>query len=901
MKKTGLFHSKAYFRLAGMVTGVLLFMACTDESFMDNVNPGDGSLCFDVYESSDTAVLSRSGEVFGGVFKLQGETPADTLFLHATETDWTDVVTDCGREVQTRASETTESTITSFGLFATAYPGNANAWNAGNNDFTPDYIYDVQVYKDNNWTLNNYFWPVGKMLRLCAYSPYKAQNVTISEKSKTGNPELTYRAPRILENQCDLVVAVSETKCTESTSSVAMNFKHVLTRIQVKAASTMPAGKITRVAIRNIYNKNTLIMGLNNITWKNEHTIDGNWNYCEYDTEVRVGGKDVDVMTGNNALMLLPQTLPSGAVLEITYTPDATGKQQIFTADIASEQWLPGRSLTYTIRLSSTVTPTFTVDGFGSKTFAYDGGSTTFSLASYTTTTIGGSSTVTPLSWSVSYSTNNGSSWTNGLPPYVELIPPSGFNVGDGTNGNKQTYNLRFMANKLTFNQGTVSRKLQDAPAQSSLTNLANGTTANCYLINCAGDYCFPLVYGNGLLNGAVNESAYKYKGSYYNGTDVMKVMYNHKGNEITSPRIWENTGCTPKDAIVVWSDAPDVISNVRIADERGTKMMYFSITKDAIRQCNAILAVRDQSGNIMWSWHIWVTDITLGSTLSVIAQNNKNLSYDILEKPIGLCEAESASCNARAVKLKFTQASTNQSVTIDLNQRAGRLDVPFRACYFEWGRKDPMRPAIGNGSDMTLYYVDNKYQYTFKPDVTATVSEAILNPHIMYGGKKKSDYDLAYNWTNTSRVNLWDNYNAPSTSAIEAYPTKTIYDPSPKGFCVPPGKTFSGILTGTYTAGGVAILNSPYQGLNGSFYFEIYRDIDKLSWMGTYKIPAVGYRAPNTGNTAEFHEGVVLWTCQSSDAYKSGIVWPSTGMIYTYISSSKAAAGIVMPCRQNN
>lgn len=36
--------------------------------------------------------------------------------------------------------------------------------------------------------------------------------------------------------------------------------------------------------------------------------------------------------------------------------------------------------------------------------------------------------------------------------------------------------------------------------------------------------------------------------------------------------------------------------------------MGRFYIGKETINQGNAVIAVRDDSSNILWSWHIWVT-----------------------------------------------------------------------------------------------------------------------------------------------------------------------------------------------------------------------------------------------------------------------------------------------------
>ena len=44
-----------------------------------------------------------------------------------------------------------------------------------------------------------------------------------------------------------------------------------------------------------------------------------------------------------------------------------------------------------------------------------------------------------------------------------------------------------------------------------------------------------------------------------------------------------------------------------------------FDVDHSTIRQGNAVVAVLDASGMIMWSWHIWVTDYVPGDGLKKV------------------------------------------------------------------------------------------------------------------------------------------------------------------------------------------------------------------------------------------------------------------------------------------
>ena len=79
-----------------------------------------------------------------------------------------------------------------------------------------------------------------------------------------------------------------------------------------------------------------------------------------------------------------------------------------------------------------------------------------------------------------------------------------------------------------------------ESPYDLSTEGGGSMTTANCYVVNAAGTYKLPLVYGNAIVNGRTNSPAY---------SDSHFVDYNDK--PINGPWI----SGTPKDATLVWSD----------------------------------------------------------------------------------------------------------------------------------------------------------------------------------------------------------------------------------------------------------------------------------------------------------------------------------------------------------
>ena len=104
--------------------------------------------------------------------------------------------------------------------------------------------------------------------------------------------------------------------------------------------------------------------------------------------------------------------------------------------------------------------------------------------------------------------------------------------------------------------------------------------TANCYVINAPGQYSLPLVYGNAIKDGGTNASAYTSQSS---GTYVLKTFVNHLDAAITDPYIYNNAGCTPLDAVLVWQDEENLVTNVRLSSDKHS--LTFDVPQATIKQ----------------------------------------------------------------------------------------------------------------------------------------------------------------------------------------------------------------------------------------------------------------------------------------------------------------------------
>ena len=354
-------------------------------------------------------------------------------------------------------------------------------------------------------------------------------------------------------------------------------------------------------------------------------------------------------------------------------------------------------------------------------------------------------------------------------------------------------------------------------------------TTANCYLVHAAGDYKIPLVYGNAIKNGTVNTIAFN-PGGTTNGTYCSNFV-NHDGNNISAPWITKSTsgsgvnagmGLTAASAQLIWQDRTELITDVSVSAD------YLNFTVGTFGAGNAVIAVKDVSGTIMWSWHIWATTETF--------TDNDYISFYI-----------GKTVHVLPVNLGWVPTGGNG--------KQGRCP------YYQWGRKDPFIPAADNvsGGDATVYDINGSpiTAYTYQTTSTATIADNIKNPTCHY-----YDNSGTRGPVNTTYYNMWDAKNN-STGVVSTATKKTIYDPCPPGMCVPTSQIWF-YMCGQNNPDGTNNVQDPSgwdDNNKGKTYFgsaEVY-------------LPAAGRRASNSA--------------MLNDVGISGYYWSATPGANTYVS----------------
>lgn len=486
--------------------------------------------------------------------------------------------------------------------------------------------------------------------------------------------------------------------------------------------------------------------------------------------------------------MMVPQTLPDDAQLEVVFT-DNSSVDHTLTADIKDTSWPIGKTVTYKIS-SSSINWTYVLTVSQPDDFTYTGGTKSYNVTSYRQNTKGVKEAA---QWTTRYSTDNGASWTAAQPDWLTAFTASG--AGGVT---PQSYNATVSAQTGTSsNPHTIA--LQNAPARGSENspyNLANQTnggttnenTANCYVVSASGYYSFPLVYGNAIKDGATNTSAYTATKS---GSYILSVFINHTGNEITKPYIESNSGCTPSSTELIWQDALNLVNDIKYNPGDNGDTISFHVDQATICQGNAVIALKDNVGTVLWSWHIWVTDEDIKNTIAVI--NHQNVTYNLMSVNFGWCDGSTTSYAERSCKVKFTAGKASQIIT--LKQASLSISIGGNHPYYQWGCKDLFLPTNGLNNVNKTWYDKNGNASTTNPAAEnlstgiTCIKNYILKPNVLHS---------QYSGDNTY-YNLWSADNIVTTANDNGV-VKTIYDPSPVGFKLPASNAFTGFTTtGSY------------------------------------------------------------------------------------------------------
>jgi hypothetical protein len=755
-----------------------------------------------------------------------------------------------GQATMTRGA--LQTSLASFGLSAYSY-SNGQSWATAQK--TTEIYNDLTTYNTttSTWEPANgpYYWPTGATsVRFFGYSPYVQDNnvdtgIQLSEANAGVTPYIDFTVKSTIADQIDLMTGYSEPTQFESGVKARMDFRHALTCVKFVLGDGMPEGStITRLKLAGIADHG-------------RYSIGEGWTVTPYTTSK----KDFIITNINTAtnglqnnailsqdgeaastLLMIPQEF-TGSDQEIVlyYTLTGSSTEHYIKASLKETVWLEGTTVTYTLKKKeSSFEYVFNI---ASAVSGHSGGEAFYTVTSYQKAATSG--TKTPIPWKIVGYSTDGVNYTAEKPAtakWFNLINTS----GDGSiAGERAWVKVSAQEGKNSTVDNTTQHDLmvangtrgEDSPYDLSRHDFyGNPTlqnTANCYIINAPGTYKLPLVYGNAIKNGEENEEAY---------TSTLNTFVGYDGQPIGSPYIYETAD--PGDAALVWEDLSGLITNVTL--NTTTNEIEFDVPSGTINQGNAVIAVRDKKGVIMWSWHIWVTGLNVMDTKRII--NYERQVYYVMPYILGLCPTNGTmtSYDERSLYVKALQDG-GRIATFKVQQPNSKhfAYTEGYAPFWQWGRKDPMQPGTGRATDKsvvspTLNRMPNHWDATIN-----TRALAIKNPERFYTIANG-------NWTTELYPDMWCAGHMTAHAPLISYRTrKTVYDPCPVGYHVPENYFLTSALSyvGTYDSS-----NTSYNRWSSdtntwriaySSYCIYYNTDDEVP--STLSWPAVGYRGNNT------------------------------------------------------
>ena len=284
-----------------------------------------------------------------------------------------------------------------------------------------------------------------------------------------------------------------------------------------------------------------------------------------------------------------------------------------------------------------------------------------------------------------------------------------------------------------------------------------------------------------------------------------------------------------PLSAKLLWQDTDELVEQVALVNGRVQVKMGRS-------RGNALIAVYDKANpnaedaKVLWSWHLWCTPVP--QIIEYTAPRTGH-EYTIMDRNVG--------------------ATTS---TLGL--------VTTQGLQYQFGRKDPFTTSLDYDEEVAVFLRNvrsDSLPHLFSYEEPLTIAQAIGKPDVfiqrmnLSGGKWCETSDMKYLWGNPE-------------GQVEYFPSltvKTIYDPCPIGYKVPPVDAL------------ILKMKSYSQYEHGGIYYAGEEgDNTKL-----INMPAVhsAYYAYGTS--------IAYWTSSDFGKPNSTFEWGEFGVMHTYYPGS--------------
>ncbi len=255
-------------------------------------------------------------------------------------------------------------------------------------------------------------------------------------------------------------------------------------------------------------------------------------------------------------------------------------------------------------------------------------------------------------------------------------------------------------------------------------------------------------------------------------------------------------------------------------------------------KEGNALVGAYNSKGTIIWSWHIWVTDLepdNLGNAVvyttypwdtNGIHSDTRIPGQAIMACNIGALAFRSDDDMIGPVKVGYDWGGPiyEDRPVYSLKQGTKFPDSQIKTfgMMYQWGRKDPFPPMThstgtedSNGTlDYLNEYTETHYRndnrivadktdsntssylfHTTNSDESENVQFSIQNPTVYIQGSSMSSN--SGNWCSPNDNKLWGGLDPDGLTGLSVgdgimiydnYGSKSIFDPCPRGWRVPPG-----------------------------------------------------------------------------------------------------------------
>ena len=336
----------------------------------------------------------------------------------------------------------------------------------------------------------------------------------------------------------------------------------------------------------------------------------------------------------------------------------------------------------------------------------------------------------------------------------------------------------------------------------SAATDLSSSGSANCYIISVSGLYKFKTVKGSS------NESV---------------------GSVAWASILWETFGTDTTPEMF------DLISGFCYKDG------YIAFqTADTFKEGNAVIAAKDASGKILWSWHIWFTDEPQG-------QEYYNNAGTMMDRNLGATSATPG-------------------------------DVGALGLLYQWGRKDPF---LGSSSISDEVVAESTITWP------SSVESDSSNGTIAYATAHPTTF-ITYNSNNYDWYYTGD-LSTDNTRWTTSESSKSIYDPCPVGWRVPDGGD-----NGIWCESSGSSLDNTYDSTNAGMNFS-----GKFGSASTIWYPGSGCRDYDDGSLFYVGYGGLYWSASPIHYRAYGLLFRSDCDIFPSFFGGRADGNSVRCLRE--